>query len=418
MDTTKKLVAFQKRQRRKLLKRLKVSEPIAKAKEQLKQEVEKAIEQQEVVKKRVGEKQQENINRFKELRSAFPELTDSQFTNYAREQLGLDVPKSAIAKLPEKERVKRLKEKIEKQPKAKEILVDIGIEKQRKQDIARQAEQAREMDVIKQGQLDMLNSEIDNIIKKRDDILKQTKTSLDELKKKYEGKGNQGRMTDDKKIFREYQKLEEQLMEARKKLPFTKKIVKITKKAKLEAEPAIEEAKPAAAAEEAKPAVAIEDIPEAALDVGAYSKEVEELRVDIAKQLANLSNAKDEDEKNQYLEMIGTLSSQIDKLGATELSKVIDLEATTANQKWEKANLKPKPVEKDDLFGKGLRRITKKNIALYHIGHKNIKDMGNEYTLSKKGMIHAGNLARILRPKDFERALTFSLVNHIKKSKK
>jgi hypothetical protein len=418
MDT-KKIATFQKRQRRKLLKKLQVSEPIAKAKEQLKQSVEKAIEQQEVVKKQFGERQQENINKFKELRSAFPELTDSQFTSYAREQLGLNVPKSAIAKLPEKERVKRLKEKIEKQPKAKEILVDVNIEKQRKQDIAKQTKQASEMEVIKQGQLDILKAEIDNVRRQMFDTLNQTKTPLDELERKYQGKGNQGRMTDDKKIYREYQKLTEELIELQKKLPFEPKKVKIIKKAKVEPAPAVEPAAvEPAAAEEAKPAAAIEDIPEAAMDVKAYSKEVEDLKVDIAKQLANLRNSKDENEKNQYLEMINTLSGEIDRLGETELSKVIDAEATAANQNWEKANAKPAAVEKDDLFGKGLRRISKKNIALYNIHHKNIKDMGNEFVLTKKGMMHAGNLARILKPDHFEKMLTFSLINHIRKNKK
>ena len=250
--------------------------------------------------------------------------------------------------------------------------------------------------------------------------LNKTKTPLEKLQEKYEGKGNQGRMSEDKKIFREYQKLNEELIDLQKKLPFNPKKVKITKKSKLEAEPAAE---PAAAvepaAEEAKPAAAIEDIPEAAFDVKEYSKEVEGFRGDIAKQLANLKNAKSEDEKNQYLEMINILSTEIDRLGETELSKVIDAEATAANRDWEKANAKPKPDEKDDdLFGKGLRKLSKKNIGLYHIHPKNILDRGNEYILSKKGMAHAGSLAGILRPKDFERALTFSLINHIRKNRK
>jgi uncharacterized protein YukE len=416
MDTTKKIIAFQKRQRKKLLKRLKVSEPIEQAKKLLKESVERAIEQQEVVKKKVGEKQQENINRFKELRSAFPELTDAQFNTYAREQLGLDIPKSAIAELPEKERVKALKEKISKQPKSNQILVDIDVEKRRKEDIAKQSKQLQEMDVIKKGQLDILKAEIDDIIKKRDDILKQTKTSLDELKRKFEGKGNQGRMSDDKKIFRQYQKFEEELIDLQKKLPFTPKKVKITKKSKLEAEPAVEPAPaPAPAVEPA--AAAIENMPEAAMDVKAYSNEVEGLRVDVAKQLANLKNAKDENEKNQYLGMINTLSGEIDRLGEGELSKVIDLEATAANKDWDKAN-KAAPAVEDDLFGKGLRKITKNNIGLYHIHHKNIKDMGKDYVLTKRGMAHAGALAGILRPKEFEKMLTFSLINHIKKNKK
>jgi hypothetical protein len=416
MDT-KKIVAFQKRQRRKLLKRLKVSEPIAKAKELLKESIEKSIEQQEVVKKRVGEKQQENINRFKELRSAFPELTDSQFTEYARSQLGLDVPKSAIAELPEKERVKALKEKIAKQPKANQILVDLDIQKRRKEDIARQSKQLQEMDVIKQGQVDILNAEINNVRKNIFDVLKQTKTPIEKLKEKYEGKGNQGRMSEDKRIFREYQKLEEELIELQKKLPFTPKKVKITKKTKLEEEPA-PAVEPAPVEPTAAPAPAIENIPEADFDVKVYSKEIEDLRIDVAKQLANLKNAKDETEKNQYLEMINTLSGEIDKLGEKELSNVIDNEATAANEDWEKANAKPAPAaEKDDLFGKGLRRITKKNIGLFHIHHKNIIDRGNEYILSKKGMTHAGSLARTLKPKEFEKMLTFSLINHIRKSK-
>jgi hypothetical protein len=416
MDTTKKLISFQKRQRRKLLRKLKVSEPMARNRELLKESVEKAIEQQEVVKKRVGEKQQEAINKFKELRNAFPELTDSQFTEYARSQLGLDVPKSAVAKLPEKERVKRLREKIEKQPKAKEVLVDIDVEKRRNEDIKKQAEQAREKEVIKQGQLDILTSEINNVRKQMFDTLKKTKTPLEKLQEKYEGKGNQGRMTEDKKIFREYQKLTEELIDLQKKLPFEKKKVKITKRTKLEAEPAVE---PAAAepAEEAKQA--IEDIPEVAMDVKEYSKEVEGFRDDIAKQLANVRNAKDENEKNQYLEMISTLSNEIDRLGETELSKVIDAEATAANRDWERANAKPKPDEKDDdLFGQGLRKINKRNIGFYHIHHGNIKDKGKEYILTKKGLSHAGALAKILKPDHFEKMLTVSLVNHIKKSKK
>jgi hypothetical protein len=195
-------------------------------------------------------------------------------------------------------------------------------------------------------------------------------------------------------------------------------------KTKLEAEPTVEPAavEPAAPAPAAavEPAAAIENMPEAAFDVKAYSKEIEGLRVDIAKQLANLKNSKDENEKNQYLEMINTLSGEIDRLGERELSIIIDNEAIAANKDWEKANLKPAPaVEKDDLlFGKGLRKLSKRNIALYHINQKNIRDTGKEYILSRKGMIHAGALARILKPGDFERALTFSLINHIKKSKK
>ena len=109
MDSKKNLVEFKRRQRRKLLKKLQITEPIEKARELLKQNVEKAIEQQQIIKQRVGEKQQENINKFKELRSAFPELSDLDFTRYAREQLGLDIPKSSIAKLPEKIREKKLR---------------------------------------------------------------------------------------------------------------------------------------------------------------------------------------------------------------------------------------------------------------------------------------------------------------------
>jgi hypothetical protein len=416
MDTKKKLVDFQKRQRKKLLKKLKVSEPIARAKELLKESVEKAIEQQETVKKRVGEKQQENINRFKELRNAFPELTDLQFNNYAREQLGLNIPKSVIAELPEEERIKKLKEKISKQPKAKEVLVDIDVEKRRNEDIKKQAEQAREKEVIKQGQLDILKSEIDSVRKQMFDTLKKTKTPLEKLQEKYEGKGNQGRMTEDKKIFREYQKLTEELIDLQKKLPFEKKKVKITKRTKLEAEPAVE---PAAAepAEEAKQA--IEDIPKVAMDVKEYSKEVEGFRDDVSRQLANLRNAKNENEKEEFLNIINTISAEIDRLGERDLSTIIDAEATAANKDWEKANAKPAAAEKvDELFGKGLRKINKKNIALYHIHNKHIIDRGNEYILTKKGMLHAGSLASILKPKEFEKMLTFSLIDHIKKNKK
>jgi hypothetical protein len=32
--------------------------------------------------------------------------------------------------------------------------------------------------------------------------------------------------------------------------------------------------------------------------------------------------------------------------------------------------------------------------------------------------MHAGNLARILKPDHFEKMLTFSLINHIRKNKK
>jgi hypothetical protein len=103
------------------------------------------------------------------------------------------------------------------------------------------------------------------------------------------------------------------------------------------------------------------------------------------------------------------------------VANVIDTEATAANQDWERAN-KAQPAaaaEKvDDLFGKGLKKITKKNVSLYHIHHKNIIYRGNEYILNKKGMTHAGSLARILRPKEFEKMLTFSLVNHIRKNRK
>lgn len=417
MDSKKNLIEFKRRQRRKLLKKLQVIEPIQKAKELLKQTVEKAIEQQEIVKQRVGEKQKENINKFKELRSAFPELSDMDFTRYAREQLGLDVPKSSIAKLPKKERERKLKEKLEKQPKPREILVDLDVEKRQKADIEKQKGQLQELELVKKGQLDLLKSEINNVKQRMNDILKDTKLPLKDLEMKYAGKGNQGRMTEDKRIFREYQKLEQQLRNLEMKLPVEPKKFNITKKKKAKE---FEDVKPAMV-EEVKPTMAEENIPDIP-DIKQYSKKVEDLRVDVAKQLANLKNAKNEAEKEQFLNIINNLSMEIKNAGEKDLSDVVDSEAIEANREWEMANKEQKNTDDDmdigDLFGKGLRPINKKNINLYHVYHGHVKDMGGEFVLSKKGMEHAGNMAKILKPKEFEKMLTVSLFNHVKKNRK
>jgi len=399
MDTKKKLIEFKRKQRRKLLKKLQVSEPIAREKQLLKEQIAKAIEEQEIVKQKFSEKQQENINKFKELRQAFPELSDTEFTNYARTQLGLDVPKTLIEVLPERE--KKLEEKIKRQPKSTPIIIDTDVEKRQKESIAKQAILAKEVEIVKRGKIDILKKQIE-------ETLKQTKTPLDELKRKYEGKGNQGVMSSDKKIFREYEKLNRELLDLK-----PRKKVNITKKQT----PAIAEESKAeeVKAEEAKTELENLNIPEPTKEI-QYSDNDESLRRQITKLMADINSTKDETEKQLILYNISDLSSQIKD---EDLTKIIDNEVTKLNENWEKSNKTENTSDDDNnLFGQGLQKLNKRNIGLYHIHHKNIKDKGSEFILTKKGMSHAGNLAKILHPKEFEKMLTFSLVNHIRKNKK
>jgi hypothetical protein len=70
------------------------------------------------------------------------------------------------------------------------------------------------------------------------------------------------------------------------------------------------------------------------------------------------------------------------------------------------------------ITGFGLRKLNKKNLYFYHIRPHHIKDKGNEFILTKKGMAHAGNLAKILHPNEFEKMLKYSLINYVRNNKK
>lgn len=391
MDEKKSIIAYKKKQRSKLLKKLKAAEPDIRKKEEMKLAVEKAIQEQERIKRSITQKQEEEKNKFKELRKEFPEFTDVQFNKYAREQLGLDIPKTLIEKYDTTAQIEKLKEKKSKIPKieiieSKPSFQEIELSKKKSEELLRQQE------LIKKAKQERDKQE------KLNELLNKYK--FEDLDKKYSGKGKQGRMSEEKKAYFEIKQLQEEI-------PIKKKQVTITKRGKKK----VEEAEPATEPAAAEPAITL---PEAKETI-KLSKEDEDNNIEATKLLANLKTAKDKNEFDTIFNNLSLVEGNItDKQIANEINKT----AQQIAKDWHASNTVDTGEESDNsLLGQGLRKLTKRNIKLFHIPHKMIIEKKNEFILNKKGMQHAGNLSKVLHPKEFEKMLKYSILNHIRVNK-
>jgi len=480
MDEKRKLIEFKKRKRAKLLKRLQETEPILKQKEDIKKQVERAIEEQEKIKRKVTERQQEQIDRFKELRAAFPEFTDKQFNIYAREQLGLEIPRTLIEKLDETTRQQKI---IEKEAKKAKITIPKRNqqEEERKQaDIARQQKEFENLQAVRESKkvLEMSKKMLEMQKRKKD---LETQYDMQKLGNRFKSRSKQGKMSAERAAYLEWADLQDELLKTpaptKKKVIVTKKLTKqqeddlkvleddllqkmtemsgvntvtelkeiikdiipildeikkIDKKTRdkyeteiTELESKIEQQIKAKAAT-TPPATtpATPTIPAATTTI-TMTPEVEELLQKIIKiqgDIASSTNDKDikdsEDEVKPLLDEFRKIDSSRADVLQMEINKLIqDYEdgkaAAAAVASSTDSSGRTTPIT-----GFGFKKLNKKNLYFYHIRPNMIKDKGNEFILTKKGMAHAGNLAKILHPDHFERMLKYSLINYVRNNKK
>lgn len=473
MDEKKKLIEFKKRKRAKLLKRLQETEPILKQKEDIKKQVERAIEEQEKIKKRVSEKQQEQIDRFKELRSAFPEFNDKQFTTYARETLGLDVPKTLIEKLDETTREQKIAEKVSKRAKIAVPKKSQQEEERTKADIARQQEEFKNLQAVRESKKVLEIQKQKKELEKRKKEL-ETQYDMQKLSTRFTSRSKQGKMSAERAAYLEWADIQDELLKTpaptKKKVIITKKLTKqqeddlkvledellkkITELSSVKTETELIEIikdmepllkniekidskisdkyareiynlKPKIEQQiKAATATPTPTIPAATTTI-TMTPEAEKLTQEIVKLMGFIPGAADDTDKNDLLNQIKPLMENYEKLEPKEAA-ILQSEINNAVRDYETAKAAAATVASSTdssgrttpITGFGLRKLNKKNLYFYHIRPNMIKDKGNEFILTKKGMAHAGNLAKILHPDHFERMLKYSLINYVRNNKK
>jgi hypothetical protein len=475
MDEKRKLIEFKKRKRARLLKRLQETEPILKQKEDIKKQVERAIEEQEKIKKRVSERQQEQIDRFKELRSAFPEFSDKQFTTYARETLGLDVPKTLIEKLDETTREQKIAEKVSKRAKIAVPKKSQQEEERTKADIARQQKEFENIQAVRESKkvLEMSKKMLE--MQKRKKEL-ETQYDMQKLSTRFTSRSKQGKMSAERAAYLEWADLQDELLKApaptKKKVQITKKLTKqqeddlkvledellqkITEFSSVKTEtelikiikdiepllkniekidskisdkyareiydlqPKIEQQ--IKAATPATPTTPT--IPPATTTI-TMTPEAEELLKKIIKIQGDIASSTNDKDIKDSEDEIKPLLDEFRKIDAAR-ADVLQMEIDKSIKDYEDGKAAAAAVASSTdssgrttpITGFGLRKLNKKNLYFYHIRPNMIKDKGNEFILTKKGMSHAGNLAKILKPDHFERMLKYSLINYVRNNKK
>jgi hypothetical protein len=470
MDEKKKLIEFKKRKRAKLLKRLQETEPILKQKEDIKKQVERAIEEQEKIKKRVSERQQEQIDRFKELRSAFPEFTDKQFNQYARETLGLDVPRTLIEKLDETTREQKIAEKVSKRAKITAPKRNQQEEERTKADIARQQEQFKNLQAVREAKKVLEEAKnISEMQKRKKDL--ETQYDMQKLSTRFKSRSKQGKMSAERAAYLEWADLQDELLKAptttKKKVIITKKLTKqqeddlkvledellqkITELSSVKTENELMEIikdiepllkniekidnkisdkyareiydlKPKVEQQikAATPTTPTPTIPAATTTI-TMTPEVEELLQKIIKiqgDIASATNDKDIKDSEDEIKPLLDEFRKIDSARADVLQMEIDKSIKDYEDGKAAAAAAATTGRTTPITGFGLRKLNKKNLYFYHIRPHHIKDKGDEFILTKKGMAHAGALARILKPDHFERMLKYSLINYVRNNKK
>lgn len=469
MDEKKKLISYRKKQRAKLLKKLQQTEPIAKQKEELKKAVEKAIEEQERVKSKVSEKRQEQIDLFKQLREAYPEYTDEQFNEFARKQLGLDIPRTLIEKLDEPKRKIALQKKASQRTE-QPIIVEKPDPKKQAEILKQQEKQAKEIqtakaikeDINKKNRIDEIKqklNELESIHGKQADLIKKYNTGTRQGTRPGSSKAALFDMID---LMNELNILEpkkpKSVVITKKILPNNPEFVLIGKirndiadfaklPSKSQAKSKREEIKKeiATITNQAEKQQLLKDLDDAynlfkstvtptptpptpvippATNITTTTKSLADLEAEILKEMNLLPGAADRADADDIMNKISNINSQIRLLDSAR-ADIIDNEAKQGLQDWidaeasAKASSTKPPSPTPSVFGFGLKRkLNKKNLFLYHIPHKMILDKGEEFILNKKGMERAGHLAKILHPKDFEKMLKFSIINHIRANPK